>query len=90
MTQSKKYRSRTEIIYNILQTVRSEVKTKIMYDSFLSYYQVKEYLTILVDYGLLQYNSDIQKFRITEKGIKFLELCDQIDCFKEEQHPQIL
>lgn len=76
MTQSKKYRSRTEIIYNILQTVRSEVKTKIMYDSFLSYYQVKEYLTILVDYGLLQYNSDIQKFRITEKGIKFLELCD--------------
>ena len=68
MTKSKKYRSKTEIIYNILQTVRSEGKTKIMYNSFLSYYQVKEYLTILVDYGLLQYNSDIQKFRITEIG----------------------
>lgn len=94
MTQSKKHRSRTEIIYDILQTVRSEGngagKTKIMYNSFLSYYQVKEYLTILLDNGLLKYNSGIQKFRITEKGLKFLELCDQFDGFKEEQHPQIL
>ena len=61
-----------------------------MYNSFLSYYQVKEYLTILLDNGLLKHNSGIQKFRITEKGLKFLELCDQIYGSKEEQHPQIL
>jgi predicted transcriptional regulator len=61
-----------------------------MYSSFLSNYQDREYLTILVDNGLLQYNSGIQKFRITEEGIKFLKLCDQIDGFREEQHLQIL
>jgi predicted transcriptional regulator len=81
------------MIYDILQTGRCEGngagKTKIMYNSFLPRCQGKENLTILVDNWFLQYNSGIQKFRITEKGIKFLELCDQIDGFKE-QHPPIL
>jgi predicted transcriptional regulator len=93
MMQSKKYRGRTEIIYDILQTVRSEGngagRTEIMHNSFLPHYRDKENLTILADKGFHRYNSGIQKFRITEKGIKFLELCDQIDGFKE-QHPQIL
>jgi predicted transcriptional regulator len=85
-----KYRSRTELIRDILQTARSDgngvVKTKIMYNAFLSYHQVKEYLTILIDNGLLQHDLGNQKFRITEKGLRFLQLCDQIgDLMEEEQ-----
>jgi|SRR5918993_1747122 predicted transcriptional regulator len=75
LTQNKKYRSRTEIIHDILQTANSNgngvVKTKIMYNAFLSYHQVQEYLTILIDNGLLQHDLGNQKFRITEKGLAF-------------------
>jgi len=90
LTQSKKYRSRTEIIHDILQTVRSNGngagQTKIMYSAFLSYNQMKEYLTILIDNRLLQHDIDSRRFRITEKGLNFLQLCDQIgDLVKKEQ-----
>jgi predicted transcriptional regulator len=90
LTQNKKYRSRTEIIHDILQTASSDGngmgKTRIMYNAFLSYHQVRDYLTILVDNGLLQYNLTSQKFRITEKGLSFLQLCDQIgDLIKKEE-----
>ena len=85
LTQDKKYRSRTEIIHDILQTASSDGngvgKTKIMYNAFLSYHQVRDYLTILVDNGLPQYDLDNQKFRITEKGLNFLQLCDQINYY---------
>ncbi|MDQ4101922.1 MAG: winged helix-turn-helix domain-containing protein [Thermoproteota archaeon] len=86
----KKYRSRTEIIHDILQTVNSNsnsvVKTKVVYNAFLSYHQVQDYLTILINNGLLQYEQGNQKIRITEKGLRFLQLCDQIgDLMEEEQ-----
>jgi predicted transcriptional regulator len=90
MIQNKKYRSRTGIIHNILQTASSDgngaVKTKIMRNAFLSYHQVQEYLTILTDNSLLHHDLGNQKFRITEKGLSFLQLCDQIgDLMEEEQ-----
>lgn len=93
MILNKKYRSRTEIIYDILQTASSDgngvVQTKIMYSAFLSYHQVKEYLTILIDNGLLQHDLGNQKFRITEKGLRFLQLCEQIgDLIEKEQQRQ--
>ena len=85
-----KYRSRTEIIHDILQTANSDgngaSQTKIMYNAFLSYTQVKEYLTILIDKGLLQYDLGNQKFKTTEKGLTLLQLCGQIgDLIGEEQ-----
>ena len=42
-------RSRTEIVAMILDAANGgETKTKIMYFAFLSYNQVKEYLSILI------------------------------------------
>ena len=83
MIQNKKYRSRTEIIHNILQTARNNGnglgKTKIMRNAFLSYHQVKEYVTILIENGLLQHDLGNQKFKTTEKGLILLQLCGQID-----------
>jgi predicted transcriptional regulator len=44
-----KYRSRTEIVSMILEAANgSATKTKIMYKSFLSYAQLKEYLSVLI------------------------------------------
>jgi predicted transcriptional regulator len=90
MIQNKKYRSRTEIVCDILQTANSDgngaTQTKIMYNAYLSYKVVKEYLTLLIDNGLLQHDLGNQKFRITEKGLRFLQLCDQIgDLIEKEQ-----
>ena len=51
-----KNRSRTEIISNILDAANGgATKTKIMYIAFLSYNQLKEYLSILIENNLIEY-----------------------------------
>ena len=56
-----------------------------MYAAFLSHGQMKEYLTILINNGLLQHDVGNQKFRITEKGLGFLQLYEQIDDLIEKE-----
>ena len=46
---------------------------------FLSYAQLKEYLTVLLENGLLEYEEGAQFFRTTEKGIRFLQMYNQFD-----------
>jgi predicted transcriptional regulator len=49
-----KYRSRTDIVSQILEAANGgATKTKIMYKAYLSYAQLKEYLSVLVENGLL-------------------------------------
>jgi len=90
--QNKKYRTRTEIICDILKAARNygngAGQTQIMYNAFLSHAQMKEYLTILIDNGLLQHDLGNQKFRITEKGLSFLQLYEQIDGLVEKEEQQ--
>jgi predicted transcriptional regulator len=76
-----RYRSRTEIISQILETANGgrATKTKILYKAFLSHAQLKDYLTILTDSDLLRYDLDTQTFRTTEKGLRFLEIYKRID-----------
>ena len=51
-----KYRSRTEIVSNILDAANGRAnKTKIMYNAYLSYNQLKEFLSILLENNLLEY-----------------------------------
>ena len=75
------YRSRTEIISQILETANGgrATKTKILYKAFLSHAQLKDYLTILTDSDLLRYDLDTQTFKTTEKGLRFLEIYKRID-----------
>ena len=54
-------------------------KTKIMYRAFLSYAQMKEYLRVLTENNLLNYNVDTQTFKTTEKGLRFLDTFNQMD-----------
>ncbi|MGI0048592.1 MAG: winged helix-turn-helix domain-containing protein [Nitrososphaera sp.] len=75
-----KYRSRTEIVSHILEAANGgATKTKIMYKAFLSYAQLKEYLAVLADNGLLEYFEAEATYKTTGKGIKFLEIHAQLD-----------
>ena len=75
-----RYRSRTEISAAILEAANGgATKTKIMYKAFLSYAQLKEYLSVLNENGLLEHNEEDQKYNTTAKGIKFLGFFNQME-----------
>ena len=70
-----KYRSRTDIAAAILEiSLEGAIKTKIMYKAFLSFPQLKEYLGVLVEKGLLEHNAAEQKYRTTDKGRQYLKM----------------
>jgi predicted transcriptional regulator len=74
-----RYRSRTDIAALILEAADGgAAKTKIMYKAFLSYAQLKEYLDMLIENGLMEHNVKEQIFKITEKGSRFLQLYNQV------------
>jgi predicted transcriptional regulator len=75
-----KYRSRTEIVSNILDAANGggTTKTKIMYKAFLSYAQLKEYLSVLTENNLIEYRDGTQTFKTTEKGLFFLKTHNEI------------
>ncbi len=74
-----KYRSRTEIVAMILDAANGgTTKTRIMYKAFLSYAQLKEYLSVLVENNLIEYLDGIQIYKTTEKGLKFLKMHSEI------------
>jgi predicted transcriptional regulator len=82
-------RNRIEIIAQILEVVNEGsddgvTKTKIMYKAFLNYAQLKEYLTILTDNGLLSYDVVTQTFKTSKKALRFLKACNQLDQLTKE------
>jgi predicted transcriptional regulator len=74
-----KYRSRTEIVAMILEAANGgATKTKIMYKAFLSYAQLREYLSVLIENNLLEYLDGSQTYKTTEKGLSFLKMHNEI------------
>ena len=74
-----KYRSRTEIVAMILEAANGgATKTKIMYKAFLSYAQLREYLSVLIENNLLEYLDGSQTYKTTEKGLNFLKMHNEI------------
>ena len=53
-------------------------KTKIMYIAFLSYGQLNEYLSILIENNLIENLDGTQTFKITEKGLNYLKTYNEI------------
>jgi predicted transcriptional regulator len=76
-----KYRSRIEIICQILEAANGGVikKSEIMYKANLSYTQSKEYVIVLTESDLLRYDLDKQTFKTTEKGLRFLDAYNHMD-----------
>jgi predicted transcriptional regulator len=74
-----KYRSRTEIVSMILEAANGgATKTKIMYKAFLSYAQLREYLSVLIENSLLEYIEGNQKYKTTEKGLNLLKMHNEM------------
>jgi predicted transcriptional regulator len=73
-------RSRTEIVSSILDAANGggASKTKIMYTAFLSYNQLNEYLSLLTENNILEYLDGTNKFKTTEKGLKYLKMYNEI------------
>ena len=83
-----KYRSRSEIVGNILDAANwrgGVTKTKIMYTAFLSYAQLNEYLSILIEYNLIEYLDGTQTFKTTEKGLNYLKTHNEIGELLQQQ-----
>lgn len=74
-----KYRSRTDIASQILDAANGgATKTKIMYKAYLSYAQLKEYLSVMVANDLLEYVEGDRPYRTTEKGLKYQRAYDKM------------
>ena len=75
-----KYRSRTDITGLILEAANGgATKTKIMYKAYLSFAQLKEYLSMLIEKDLIEYEEGLARYRTTEKGLRMLQMCNQIN-----------
>jgi predicted transcriptional regulator len=72
-------RNRTEIVSNILEAANDGIsKTKIMYKAYLSYNQLREYLSILIENNLIEYLDGDNKFKTTEKGLNLLKMHNEM------------
>lgn len=53
-------------------------KTQIMYRAYLSFTQLKEYLNLLEQKSLLASESGSNLYKLTEKGLRFMNAFDEI------------
>lgn len=62
------------------------IKTKIMYSAFLSFPQLKEYLGLLTDGGLLKYEDEERIYKTTDKGRRFLKMYKEVDAMVPKEN----
>ena len=75
-------RSRDDIISDILEVASGggiATKTGIMFKTFLTHAQMKNYLTYLTQHDLIEYDVGAQIYKTTEKGLRFLDTYGQMD-----------
>ncbi|MBV9176744.1 MAG: hypothetical protein JO297_06875 [Nitrososphaeraceae archaeon] len=83
------YRSRNKIIISILQAAFNAIsknntndrwvkQTDIIHKTDLSTVYFEAYLSLLQKKELIEYNAQDQIFRITDKGMRFLQMNNQI------------
>ena len=90
---TKAYRGRQQIIAKMLNIINASdakgaTRTSIMYKAFLSHAQLKEYLSFLLENGLIdevsqqiKSRSGHEKFvyKITERGIRLMQISKEIE-----------
>ena len=76
-----KCRSRSDIVGLLLDAANGggATKTKLMYKAYLSFNQLREYLALLVENGLIEYQEGMQTYRTTGKGIQLLQIQNTMD-----------
>lgn len=73
---TKHRRTRTDVIVDILTAaIEGELKTHIMYQANLSYTQIRRYLPLLQEMGLLEAGREgnWEIYTTTRKGIQFIQ-----------------
>jgi predicted transcriptional regulator len=75
-----KYRSRTDIVAVILEMAKEDpvTKTHLFFASFLSFELFKDYLSILLEKGLLSYVPNRQAYVTTAKGRQYLDTYNEV------------
>jgi predicted transcriptional regulator len=90
---TKAYRGRQQIIAKMLDIInagdaKDATRTSIMYKAFLSHAQLKEYLSFLLENGLIDEVSQQIKsrgshekfvYKITERGIRLMHISKEIE-----------
>ena len=82
MPRRLKHRSKPEIISSILKSTQrytGATMTQIQYETYVSYKQLKDYLTLLIQHKLIEFVREEKMFRITESGINALNIFDEMD-----------
>lgn len=78
------YNSNLDVVKRILESAKDgpgAPEPRLMYSSYLSYLQIDQYLHLLVENGLLKYDSAARTYRITRKGTEFLSAIRLMDRF---------
>ena len=86
-----KHRSRLKILANILTVISSNdgtKKTQIMYQAYLSYKLLTQYLTDVIEAGLVICGEE-KCYKLTPKGEKFLAIFDEYSRFRENVEKQL-
>jgi predicted transcriptional regulator len=66
-------------VSNILEAANGGVtKTKIMYKAYLSYNQLNECISILIENNLIEYLDGTHKFKTTDKGLNLLKMHNEM------------
>lgn len=104
MLKDMTVRSTTEIIFDILEIADrgsfggrydddhtdGVMQTEIINKALVGYNQLKEYLKVLTESDLLSFDSATRKFKITQKGRRFVQIYNNMsDLVKEAQEQQI-
>ena len=66
------------------------VLQKIMYNCYLSYGQVTRFLQFANENDFLVYDNNTELFKITDKGLQFLELYGKMDNLHKERQTSVI
>jgi predicted transcriptional regulator len=78
-----KHRTEEEIAALILQSMASTdnraTQTIILHKAYLAFAQLKQFLVHLLEKGLIQYHQEQRIYTITQKGMLFLQVYNQLN-----------
>ena len=58
--------------------MEERLRQKLCTKTFLSYAQLKEYLSVLTENNLIEYLDGTQTFKTTEKGLNYIKMHNEI------------
>ena len=74
-----KRRDREEIIFEILKAaIIPTTRTRLIYASFLSGTELKEYVRMLIERRMLEFDELSRKLMITEEGRRFMKIYEDM------------